>query len=174
MIKIQRPWKYSMAFFLIFLFFGLGLSVQAKEFYNYHCGYLENEDGSFSKLWSTTLMGPYRYPKFGEYQDYGSLIYNGKTAICMMSEGNDLSGDTLNLFISFYEGESVNYAPGQCSFLGAETYLPYGEQITNTGQLTAYHISATTGRTFLVFQRVLNDQDEFLNDDCANDLKNFL
>ena len=163
-----------MAFFLTFLFLCLGLNVQAKEFYNYHCGYLENEDGSFSKLWSTTLMGPHRYPQFGEYQDYGSLIYNSKTAICMMSEGKELSGDTLNLFINFYEGDSVHYAPGQCSFLGVQTYLPYGEQITNTGQVIAYHISPTTGRTFLVFHRVLSNQDEFLDDDCVNDLKNFL
>ena len=157
---------------LTFFFFWV-TQVQASEFYNYHCGYLENEDGSFSYFWSTELMGPHRYPQFGESGEFGSFIYGQNLAVCMMTEGNELPGNSMNLFVSFYEGDLLNYAPGVCSFLGAQTYLPYGEQITNEGHVIAYHISQYTGKGFLVSHRVITEPSDFKDDKCKEDLKDY-
>ena len=158
---------------LVLAFFSLN-NVFADVYYNYHCGYKEDANGDYHNLWSTGLIGPNRYLLEGESQSHGSIIFDNKVAICMMTQWNDNPGDSLNLFISFYEGELLNYAPGICSFLGATTYLPYGEQITSEGHVVAQHFSLLSNHNFLVSHRVITDPADFKDDKCKSDLEDYL
>lgn len=156
------------------LFFLFSSSTYAASYYNYHCGYILTDQGDYKYLWSTSLLGPHRVPIFGEYQVHGSLIYNHNVAICMMTEGNEAS-DSFNLFVSFYEGESVNYAPGACSFLGAMTYLPYGVRTQGSrGNVLAQHESFDGKYQFLVIHNVIDRSKDFPNDKCEGELEAYL
>lgn len=169
MLNTMGPRLFVLAFLFLF-----HTSVTANQFYNYHCGYTENEKGEMVNLWSTDLLGPHKYPQLAEFQDHGSIIYDRHVAICLLTAGNDLAGNSLSLFINFYEGENLNYAPGACSFLGASTYLPYGINIEGEGHISALYISQITGKVFLVSHRVLTESEQFKDDKCLEDLSDYL
>lgn len=165
--------KIKLILFLFLYSYTLN-ALAGNPFYSYHCGYLKSEDKSYTNLWSTGLSGPTRMPKFGETQDFGSFIYGTSLAVCMMTEGNETT-ESFNLYVNIYEGDKLNFAPGQCSFLGASSYMPYG--VISDGseaKVIAEHITRDGRKTILVFHRTILDPSDYPDDKCAKDLEAYL
>lgn len=158
----------------IFFFFLILFNTYSKEIFTYHCGFKENSSGELKNIWATDLLGPYEWPELGTSYDQGSFIFNGTTGICMMVRGGQ-SENFFEFYVNFYEGDNLNLAPGVCSFLGALGYKPFGLlSQANNELISADYKSHVTGERFLVFSRVLENKNEFMNDKCEKELTAYL